>query len=362
MPMIDRGMELFTKLKRYPHVHNSELRAWDAADELILNSDIDFSNKKILILNDSFGAIASALNEYRPTSFTDSFVASKAIARNAKFPNIINNLNQTKEIFDLVIIRLPKNLSFFEDTLIQLSKMITEDTQIVFASMIKHMANGHFDIINKIIGETTTSLAKKKARLIYAQKERATIESTYPKEIELPIWPNKIMNGSNLFSREKLDYGSKFLIENIPTGDYKKVLDLGCGNGIIGLSAKQLNPDSYIVFTDESYLSIECTKSNYKNNFQDEAEFHFTNCLEDYNKQDVDLILCNPPFHQGTTVGDFIAWQMFKDSFKVLKKGGKLRVIGNGHLGYHTKLEKIFKNSKIIAQNKKFVIIDAIKN
>jgi 16S rRNA G1207 methylase RsmC len=38
-----------------------------------------------------------------------------------------------------------------------------------------------------------------------------------------------------------------------------------------------------------------------------------------------------------------------------------IRVIGNSHLGYQFKLKKIFGNSKIIASNKKFMIIDAMK-
>jgi 16S rRNA G1207 methylase RsmC len=359
--MIDIIMEEFKKLKRYPHLPNSDLQAWDAADELILNSEIDFKNKNILIINDSFGALSLALNEYSPTSYTDSYVATKAISINVNSPKLVNDLTKLGEVYDLVLIKLPKNLSFFEDILIEVSKRINDQSKVICASMIKHMAKGHFDLVNKYIGETTTSLAKKKARLIFSKQERELIENMYPKVIDLPVWPNKIENGSNLFSREKLDIGTRFFLENIPTGNFDKILDLGCANGIIGLTAKKKNLNSSIVFSDESYLSIQCAKNNYAQNFEDQAQFFFTNCLEDYQEQDIDLVLCNPPFHQGTTIGDFIAWQMFKDAHRSLKQGGKLRVIGNSHLGYQTKLKKIFKNSEIINKNKKFVVIDAYK-
>jgi 16S rRNA G1207 methylase RsmC len=73
------------------------------------------------------------------------------------------------------------------------------------------------------------------------------------------------------------------------------------------------------------------------------------------------LILCNPPFHQQTATTDHIAWQMFKDSFRVLKKGGELRIIGNRQLAYHIKLKRIFGNEKLIASNDKFVTQSAIK-
>ena len=75
---------------------------------------------------------------------------------------------------------------------------------------------------------------------------------------------------------------------------------------------------------------------------------------------DIDLILCNPPFHQSNTVGDQIAWQMFKQSNKALKQGGKLWIVGNRHLSYHVKLKRLFGNCRTIASNKKFVILEAI--
>jgi 16S rRNA G1207 methylase RsmC len=71
--------------------------------------------------------------------------------------------------------------------------------------------------------------------------------------------------------------------------------------------------------------------------------------------------LCNPPFHQETTIGDFIAWQMFVDARRALKTGGVLRVIGNSHLGYHLKLKRIFGKSKIIVSNERFMIVEAVK-
>lgn len=169
------------------------------------------------------------------------------------------------------------------------------------------------------------------------------------------------MNHSNLFSREKLDIGTRFFLEHIPRGSYKTILDLGCANGIIGIKAKMLNPEAKIHFSDESAMAIQSAKTNYENHFKDEAAYFWTNCFEGQPKNFLDLVLCNPPFHQGNTIGDFIAWQMFQDAYDSLKPGGILRVIGNSHLGYQVKLKKLFGNSQIIATNNKFIICDARK-
>lgn len=84
-------------------------------------------------------------------------------------------------------------------------------------------------------------------------------------------------------------------------------------------------------------------------------------CLTGIDENSADLILNNPPFHQNTAVGDQVAWQMFTESKRVLRQGGELWVIGNRHLGYHTKLKRIFGQCETVANNQKFVVLKARK-
>lgn len=350
----------FSHLKRYPIDKNSDLQAYDAADELILSSIEGFENKRILIMGDNFGALTSNLIDNNLTVYNDSYVSTKAIKLNCQREvQVINDLEEIQGKYDLVILRLPKNLSFFEDMLMELTTLLKSEAKVVCASMIKHMSKGHFDLINKYIGETTTSLAKKKARLIYANFTLKEVKSTYPIKLKIPEWSKELINHSNLFSREKLDIGTRFLLQHIPSGEYETILDIGCANGLIGISAKKKNPNAKIIFTDDSYMAIKSARENYSNSFEDEAQFHFTNCYEEDSFSKVDLVLCNPPFHQNNTIGDFIAWQMFQDSKNKLTSGGVIRVIGNRHLGYNSKLKRLFKTVKVVDQNKKFIIIDA---
>ncbi len=350
-------------LKRYPVRKNELLRAWDSADELILQhlSSLSLSDKRILIVNDHFGALASNLRSENITSLTDSFISYQATLLNTEEQIIpINSFEMLSGIYDLVVIQLPKNLSYLEDILCHLTPHLNRNSKIICGSMVKHLAPGSFDLLQKYIGITSTSLAQKKARLIFANFERGVSVSPYPLEVKLDGFEKSFVNNSNLFSREKLDIGTRFLLENMPKGNYKTILDLGCANGVVGIKAKMLNPEAQLIFCDESAMAIKSAKTNYQNHFSDEARYEWTNCYENGQKASLDLVLCNPPFHQSNTIGDFIAWQMFSDARYALKKGSLLRVIGNSHLGYQTKLKKIFAQSVIVAQNKKFMIIDAI--
>lgn len=351
-------------IKRYPLQTNDTLQGWDSADELLLAHvrALDLSGKKILILNDSFGALSVGLIDSDCVTYTDSFVSAKAIGMNSQEKiKPINDLEDIQGVFDLVFVRIPKNMSFFEDQLCRLTQHLHAGSKIICASMVKHLAPTSFDLLNKYIGTTTTSLAEKKARLIFADFQHEKVTSPYPQTIKVDGFEKAFTNHSNLFSREKLDIGTRFFLEHIPRGPYKKILDLGCANGIIGIKAKLENPDARIVFSDESWMAIKSARENYRNHFSDEADFFWTNCFEDRSVKDIDLVLCNPPFHQQNTIGDFIAWEMFKDSYEVLQKGGTLIVIGNSHLGYQIKMKKIFGNSKIISTNQKFIICDSKK-
>ena len=93
----------------------------------------------------------------------------------------------------------------------------------------------------------------------------------------------------------------------------------------------------------------------------DQCQFIANDCLTDFDSNSADDIVCNPPFHQQNAVTDHIAWQMFNDAFRVLKRGGRLTIVGNRQLGYHIKLKRIFGHCKTIASNKKFVILQVIK-
>lgn len=355
-------------LKRYPQRKNELLQAWDSADELILQhlNEVELllglREKRILILNDHFGALSCSLQDFNITTYTDSFVSSRAIELNSGgHIKTLSQLGDLTGIYDYVLIQIPKNMSFFEDMLCHLSGHLNANSKIICGYMVKYQTKASFDLLSRIIGETSTSLAQKKARLIFAKFQRAEIASPYPLQVPIESFEFPFIHHSNLFSREKLDIGTRFLLEHLPQGNYQTLLDLGCANGVIGIAAKRLNPSAKIIFSDESRMAIQSAEANYARYFRDQAEFHWIHSYEDQAPASLDLVICNPPFHQGNAMGDFIAWQMFKDSHHALSKGGVLRVIGNSHLLYPSTLKKLFGNSEIVAKNQKFTIVDAIK-
>ncbi len=363
-------------LNRYPARNDDPLRAWDAADEYILlhlqEQKILNKTSKILILNDAFGALSIALEKYQPCTVSDSFISHQAIIENSNINKIAHQkitlqtpFQPLSGTYDLVIIKIPKNLAMLEDELYKIRDYCNDNTIIIAAAMSKYIHTSSVKLFERILGTTTTSLARKKARLVFSKIDANLKPGTspYPTQYTLDINNEAYSNHANLFSREKLDLGSRFMLKHIPQlANHGHILDLACGNGILGIVAAQLNPLADISFVDESYMAVESARMNAKKLLKDSSRcsFKVTDCLQGIENESIDLIINNPPFHQNHVVGDFIAWQMFKDARKKLKKGGKLIIVGNRHLGYHIKLKKIFGNCEMIANNKKFVILKSV--
>jgi 16S rRNA (guanine1207-N2)-methyltransferase len=106
---------------------------------------------------------------------------------------------------------------------------------------------------------------------------------------------------------------------------------------------------------------VASAQQNFQNAFatQRQAKFYVSDGLTEFASHSMDLIVCNPPFHQQHTVGDQIALGMFKQAHRVLKKNAQFWVIGNRHLAYQAILKKLFTHATLVASNPKFVIIKA---
>ncbi|WP_210396313.1 methyltransferase [Motiliproteus sediminis] len=364
-------------LHRYPRRKQETLRAWDAADELMLNHLARQQGEPIppspLILNDHFGALAVPLHGTRPISVSDSYISQLSTRANLES----NGLDPTAVTLEhsltplppappLVLIKIPKTLALLEHQLRCLREVLQPQSRIVAGAMLKTLQPSVFVLFERCIGPVTTSLAKKKARLLFAQFDPALEPgpSPFPSRYTLESPRLELVNHANLFSREKLDIGTRLLLANLPTGDhYRDIMDLGCGNGVLGVCIAREHPDARLYFRDESFMAVASAEHNFRTAYGETRPAHFDagDCLTGVTDNSLDLILNNPPFHQQNAVGDHIARRMFAQSLRALRPGGELWVIGNRHLSYHVQLKKLFGNCRVAASNPKFVVLVARK-
>ncbi|WOZ78047.1 23S rRNA (guanine(1835)-N(2))-methyltransferase RlmG [Kosakonia sacchari] len=371
MSQVKLNGQSFT-LDRFPvGVEEASLQAWDAADEYLLQQ-VNEVDGPVLIFNDSFGALACALVSHRPVSVNDSYIAELATQHNLR----INDLDETAVTLQdslsplpanpaLVLIKVPKQLALLEQQLRALRNVVTPQTRIIAGAKARDVHNSTIALFEKILGPTTTSLAWKKARLINCTFSAPALEeSSMLASWKLDGTNWTIHNHANVFSRSGLDIGARLFLQHLPENVEGEMVDLGCGNGVIGLKLLAQNPNSRVLFADESAMAVASARLNVEANLPEaieRSEYMINNSLSGVEPDRFDAIMCNPPFHQQSAITDHIAWQMFNDARFCLKYGGELRIVGNRHLDYFRKLKRVFGNCETLATNNKFVVLKAVK-
>ena len=378
-------------LQRFPKCGDKNLRAWNSADSFLLDALYESERElgKLWIVNDAFGALSVALNASMIHHYSDSFLSHLSCQNNYhdnelsldRMTYVESTQALSGDCIDTLVMKIPKSLSLLEDQLQRLAPMITSSTKVIAASMSKHMHRSTIDLFEKNLGPTHTSLAKKKARLLFCDIDETRTENvglTWPKSVPSFEGGPLLVNHANVFSREKFDIGSRYLIERLEVGEGReRVIDLGCGNGVLGIYYGMKNPEASLFFVDESYMALQSARDGAEENRIKNARFFKADALDTsqgdhrsfFNAEEsVDVVLCNPPFHNQFEIGVQTAHKMFDHAHRVLREGGVLWVIGNSHLAYHIQMKKLF--SKVVhvksakdkhSKNKKFVVFKATK-
>ncbi|WP_053151659.1 methyltransferase [Pseudomonas sp. Pf153] len=374
MPLLDSPFAQLD-LIRQPEQQNEPLQAFDAADEYLLAylaEQQPTTNTRILILNDGFGALAASLaGHVEVISSSDSFLALQALeknlVRNGRPFDTVPTLPASEPLtgpFDRVLIKVPKTLALLEEQLIRLQGQLAPGAQVIAGAMVKHLPRAAGDLLERYIGPVQASLAVKKARLLVATPaDRAPAVSPYPTRYRLDEPQIELLNHANVFCREGLDIGTRAFLPHLPKNlGAAQVADLGCGNGVLAIASALQNPQAHYTLVDESYMAVQSAAENWRAALGErEVTVRAGDGLAGQAAQSLDVVLCNPPFHQQQVVGDFLAWRMFQQAREALVVGGALYIVGNRHLGYHSKLARLFRGVEQVAATPKFVILKARK-
>ena len=159
--------------------------------------------------------------------------------------------------------------------------------------------------------------------------------------------------GEYYFSPKSIDKGTMFMLSKVQVTEEDKVLDLGCGYGVVGIFVAKEIGGEHVVMSDISEEALALTNSNLECNELNSVRVVKSNGLKEIPDKDFTLILSNPPYHTDFSV----AKAFIEDGYKHLVLGGRLMMVTKRLVWYQNKITSVFGGVKVFEQDGYYVFV-----
>lgn len=343
------------------------------------------NNENALLLGCGPGALATIISRLQPRSqivimdanFIGLEMTEKTLASNRIDNAVIHygiSLPSTHlGGFDVVIIDLPKGRKVAQRWLLEAWRALktggrlylagANSTGIQSAARDAEALFEHSTILSYRKGNRLIRLAKPIQKPfdggwmiepgIVPETWCSLLADTHFGEFELKSLPG-------IFSFDRLDDGTRMLLEHLEISHSDRVLDLGCGYGIIGLATARAGAER-VDLVDVNLLAVAAAGENLTLHSIKNAQVLPSDVLSAVSSQRYTLIASNPPFHSGKSVDYHIAEAFIQQSRGALESGGRLLLVANRFIRYDRLIKRIFAQLHIIAEDRKYQVMLATK-
>ena len=159
---------------------------------------------------------------------------------------------------------------------------------------------------------------------------------------------------SGVFAFDSFDQGSRLLVDTIGPVGQSRILDVGCGCGVIGITLAAESPDASVLMCDASTLAEECALRNAEaNGLAGRSEVVLSDLYDELGDERFDLITSNPPFHEGSAVLE----PLVERSPQHLAPGGRIVLVCMRPEPYLQALERAYREVQILRADETYSVI-----
>jgi 16S rRNA (guanine1207-N2)-methyltransferase len=338
----------------------------EAADRLILENAAGLISGATVVVIGSAPLARAALDAGAASVrlHVDADTGRRAAAPQGDGRRGITDEQLEPQLFDsatLVLVRLPKSL----DALDQIARLIaanaTPEVVVIAGGRLKYMSLGMNEVLRRSFDRLDVSLARWKSRVLIARSPLA-VELAEPRRInhsDLDLW---VVATGGVFAGPSVDIGTRAMLsrfDRLPS--FETAIDFGCGTGILAAMLKRRQPAAHVIATDVSATAAASASLTAEANGLDIQVVQEAG-LSSQPDASADLIVLNPPFHDGGAVTRELALGMFAEAARVLRSGGQLWTVWNSHLHYRAALTNLVGPTTELARTPKFTVTASIKS
>ncbi len=217
------------------------------------------------------------------------------------------------------------------------------------------------------------SLSKNKARVIWAKADTAHLDAKLvaewrPLDAPRPIGDGRFVSRPGLFAWDRIDAGTALLASYLPKGLSGMAADLGAGYGALSAALLERCPKiSGLDLYEAEARALDLARQNLathrlsKDLSAPKLDFLWHDVTAGLAKSNYDVIVMNPPFHEGRADRADIGQAFIHAASRGLRTGGELWLVANRHLPYEARLGQDFANVATLTDEGGYKVIRAVK-
>ncbi|NLM78725.1 MAG: methyltransferase [Ruminococcaceae bacterium] len=162
-----------------------------------------------------------------------------------------------------------------------------------------------------------------------------------------------LATSDTVFSPAAVDNGTLAMLSVVSFKSDDKVLDLGCGYGVVGiLAAKKIGAEK-VILSDLSSEAVTLARQNAQLNGVAQVQVIQSDGFHAIDADGFTLILSNPPYHTDFSV----ARHFIENSYYRLLPGGRLYMVTKRLAWYKNKIVSVYGGVKIIKLNNYYIFM-----
>jgi 16S rRNA (guanine1207-N2)-methyltransferase len=267
--------------------------------------------------------------------------------------------------FDLVLCHLPRGREVQRQLIRGAARVLRSDGRFIFVASTRVGIKGCVAYARDLFGRCGVVRRKKGYHVAMtvrsAGMEPPPTRDTYTRRsIRLEGADVTLVSKPGVFAWDRLDAGTKRLIDVMEIDRGDRVLDLGCGTGLAGLAAARRASEGEVVLVDSDLRAVRSAQHTLRANRVHHADVLLSDGVSQVVERGMfDVVITNPPFHQGRKVDYRVAQQFVYDAHRVLRPGGRLFLVANRFIGYDDLMHETFGKASVAYADRSYHVLTA---